>query len=141
VGPAEVIVVDTSAIIAIQLAEPEREEFLTIIAQAGVSLISSGTLLEARMVLGGRRGQESVFQMNAFLSSKFFQIVPPGSDEMEAAYQAFIVYGKGNGHPASLNFGDLFAYALAKTRGLPLLFKGNDFSQTDIRDARDGGQA
>jgi ribonuclease VapC len=61
-----------------------------------------------------------------------FEIVPPGAAEMDAAYAAFVAFGKGNGHPASLNFGDLFGYALAKARGLPLLYKGADFAETDI---------
>ncbi len=59
-------------------------------------------------------------------------VVPPGEAEGRAAYPAFVTFGKGSGHPAGLNFGDLFGYALAKVRDLPLLFKGNDFSQTDI---------
>ena len=61
-----------------------------------------------------------------------FEIVPPSPADMDAAYAAFVAFGKGSGHPASLNFGDVFSYALAKTRGLPLLFKGNDFAETDI---------
>lgn len=132
------IVVDTSAIIAIQLGEPERSEFLQLINLAGTALISSVSVVEARMVMHGRRGQQGVVHMNAFLESDFFEIVPPGEAETTAAYEAFVMYGKGNGHPAALNFGDVFAYALSRTRGMPLLFKGNDFSQTDVRDARDG---
>ena len=64
-----------------------------------------------------------------------FEIVPPGPAEMAAAYAAFVAFGKGSGHPAALNFGDVFSYALAKVRGLPLLYKGNDFSETDIASA------
>lgn len=64
-----------------------------------------------------------------------FELVPPGSAEMDAAYAAFVAYGKGSGHPAGLNSGDVFSYALAKVRGLPLLFKGEDFAQTDIEAA------
>jgi ribonuclease VapC len=63
------------------------------------------------------------------------EIVPPGAAEMDAAYAAFVAYGKGNGHPAALNFGDVFSYALAKTRGLPLLYKERDFAETDIASA------
>jgi len=66
-------------------------------------------------------------------------IVSPGSLEVDAAYSAFVAFGKGSGHPASLNFGDLFSYALAKVRGLPLLYKGDDFSQTDIASAIETG--
>lgn len=132
------IVVDTSAIIAIQLGETERSEFLQLINLAGTALISSVSVVEARMVMHGRRGQQGVVHMNAFLESDLFEIVPPGEAETTAAYEAFVMYGKGNGHPAALNFGDVFSYALSRTRGMPLLFKGNDFSHTDVRDARDG---
>lgn len=59
----------------------------------------------------------------------------PGPEETDAAYEAFVTFGKGSGHPAALNFGDVFAYALARTRDLPLLFKGKGFAQTDVRDA------
>lgn len=68
-----------------------------------------------------------------------FEIIPPGIAELEAAYAAFAIYGRGSGHPANLNFGDLFPYALAKIRRLPLLFKGNDFSRTDIQSAAAAG--
>ncbi len=64
-----------------------------------------------------------------------FEAVAPGAAEMDAAYAAFVAYGKGSGHAAGLNFGDVFSYALAKVRGLPLLYKGSDFSQTDIASA------
>ena len=62
-------------------------------------------------------------------------IISPGHEEIEIASHAFASYGKGSGHPAQLNFGDLFAYALAKSRDIPLLFKGNDFAQTDVKSA------
>jgi len=64
-----------------------------------------------------------------------FELAAPGAAETDAAYAAFVAYGKGSGHPAALNFGDLFSYALATVRGLPLLYKGYDFSQTDVVDA------
>ena len=70
--------------------------------------------------------------LNDLLRLPDFEIVPPGPPEADAAFAAFIAYGKCSGHPARLNFGDIFSYALAKVRGLPLLFKGQDFSQTDI---------
>lgn len=79
-----------------------------------------------------RRGQRGVALLDDILRSPFFEIVAPGKGEADAAYAAFVVYGKGSGHPAALNFGDLFSYALAKTRGLPLLFKGNGFAHTDL---------
>ncbi|MEO3998481.1 type II toxin-antitoxin system VapC family toxin [Mesorhizobium sp. CAU 1732] len=137
-GPAQVIVADTSALLAIQFDEPECREFLTIIEAAERIYVSSVSVVEARMVVYGRHGHNGVLKLNAFLESPRFEIVPPGEAETTAAYEAFVMYGKGNGHPAALNFGDVFSYALSRTRGMPLLFKGNDFSQTDVRDARDG---
>jgi ribonuclease VapC len=84
------------------------------------------------MVVHGRRGERAVVLLDDVLRLPWFEMVPPGRDEMEAAYAAFVAFGRGSGHPAALNFGDLFSYALAKVRGLPLLFKRNDFAQTDI---------
>ena len=73
--------------------------------------------------------------MDDLLRLPSFEMVPPGVAEMDAAYAAFVAFGKGSGHSAGLNFGDVFSYALAKVRGLPLLFKGDDFSKTDLRSA------
>ena len=127
------IVVDTSALVAILLNEPERVAMLRELYRAKTALISVPTVLEARMVIQGRKGQAGVLVLNEILAQSQFEIVPPSTKELESAYAAFVVYGKGGGHPASLNFGDLFSYALAKTRNLPLLCKGNDFKQTDLR--------
>ena len=84
------------------------------------------------MVVYGRRGHRAVVMLDDLLRLPSFELVAPGQLETDAAYAAFVAYGKGSGHPASLNFGDVFSYALAKVRGLPLLFKGDDFAQTDI---------
>jgi ribonuclease VapC len=127
------IVVDTSAVVAIAFAEPEREAFIRIIQQSEKALISTVSVVEARMVVHGRRGQRAVVLLDDLLCLPLFEMVAPGSIETDAAYAAFVAFGKGSGHPASLNFGDVFSYALAKVRNLPLLFKGDDFSQTDIR--------
>lgn len=126
------IVADTSAIVAIAFAEPERDAFLRTIRQADKTLLSTVSAVEARMVAHGRRGQRAVVLLEDFFRLPAFEIVPPGSSEMAAAYAAFVAFGRESGHPAALNFGDVFSYALAKVRGLPLLFKGNDFNQTDI---------
>jgi ribonuclease VapC len=134
-GSPQVIVADTSAIIAVQLAEPERPVFIEIMKEAGAVLVSSVSAVEARMVMYGRRSHPGVLALDRFLEDPVFEIIPPGLEETKAAYEAFVLYGKGNGHPAGLNLGDLFAYALARTRNLPLLFKGNDFSQTDVAPA------
>ena len=135
-GTAQVIAVDTSALVAIQLREPDADALYQVLKQADKLLTSSASLLEARMVIHGRYGHAGVLRLDAFLSEGGFEVVPPTQDDIDTAFGAFVLYGKGNGHPAGLNFGDLFSYALAKTRGIPLLFKGDHFSQTDIRDAR-----
>lgn len=127
---AQIIAVDTSAIVAIILAEPERAAFRTANA-----LISTVSVVEARMVVHGRRGPRAVVHVDGLLRLPMFEIVPPTLADMDAAYAAFVAFGKGSGHPAALNFCDMFAYALAKVRGLPLLFKGNDFAETDIAPA------
>ncbi len=132
------IVADTSAIIAIAFAEPEREAFLKAIESAQRTLICSVSAVEARMVVHGRRGQRAVVLLDDLLRSPLFEIVPPGPAETDAAYAAFVIFGKGSGHAAGLNFGDIFSYALAKVRGLPLLYKGSDFSETDIASAVGG---
>ena len=126
------IVVDTSAIVALAFGEPEREVFTQAIQQADKALVSTVSVVEARMVVHGRRGQRAVVLVDDLLRLPAFELVAPGVAEMDAAYSAFVAFGKGSGHPAGLNFGDVFSYALAKVRGLPLLFKGDDFSQTDV---------
>lgn len=129
------IVVDVSALVAIAFAEPERESFLRAVQISGKALISTVCVVETRMVVHGRRGQRAVILLDDLLRLPMFELVVPGPAEMDAAYAAFVAYGKGSGHPAGLNFGDVFSYALAKVRGLPLLYKGDDFAQTDIGSA------
>ena len=129
------IVADTSAIIAIVFAEPEREAFINVIRRARRVLVSTVSVVEARMVVHGRRGERAVVLVDDLLRLPMFELIPPGIAEMDAAYAAFVAFGKGSGHPAALNFGDMFGYALAKVRGLPLLYKGADFSETDIASA------
>ncbi len=129
------IVADTSAILAIAFAEPERAVFVQALQRAGRVLISTVSVVEARMVVHGRRGQRAVVLVDDLIRLPMFEVVPPGPAEMDAAYAAFVAFGKGSGHAAGLNFGDVFSYALAKVRALPLLFKGDDFSETDIASA------
>jgi len=130
-----VIVADTSAILAVLFGEPERQRFVEAMWSSGGVLLSAATVLEARMVMYGRRGHRGVVALDRFLRDPLFEIVAPGPAEIDIAYDGFVAFGKGSGHPAALNFGDLFAYSLARTRDLPLLFKGDDFSRTDVRDA------
>ena len=129
------IAVDTSALVAIALNEPERAAFRAAILQSRRALVSAPSVVETRMVLYGRRGPRAVVLLDDMLRLPVFEIVPPTAADIDAAYAAFVVFGRGSGHPAGLNFGDLFSYALAKLRDLPLLFKGGDFSETDLRPA------
>ncbi|MFN2232350.1 MAG: PIN domain-containing protein, partial [Anaerolineae bacterium] len=101
------IAVDTSAIVAIVFGEPEREVFVATVQRADQALISTASVVETRMVVHGRRGERGVVLLDDLLRLPTFEIVPPGAAEMDAAYQAFVAYGKGSGHPAGLNFGDL----------------------------------
>ena len=126
------IVIDTSAIVALVFGEPERDAIAQAIQKADKVLISTVSVLEARMVVHGRRGQRAVVLVDDLLRLPVFEMVAPTVAESDAAYAAFVAFGKGSGHPAALNLRDVFSYALAKVRGLPLLYKGDDFSQTDV---------
>ena len=90
------------------------------------------SIVELRMVVPGRRGQRAVILDYDFLRLPIFEVMPPSQAEMDAAYASFVAFRNGSGHSVNLNFGDVFRFALAKVRALPLVFKGNDFSQTDI---------
>lgn len=126
------IAVDTSALVAIAFDEPERAAFVDIVRASGDALISTVAVVETRMVVHARRGQRAVVLLDDLLRLPPFRMVAPEPADTEAAYAAFVAYGKGSGHPAALNFGDVFSYALAKVRGIPLLFKGDGFALTDI---------
>ena len=129
------IAVDTSALVAIGLGEPERAQYLSIIRDSSKALISTVSVVETRMVIFGRMGIRAAVMIDDLLGLRRFEITPPSHADMDAAHAAFLAFGKGSGHPASLNFGDVFSYALAKVRDLPLLYKGNDFGETDLRSA------
>ncbi|MDR0284539.1 MAG: type II toxin-antitoxin system VapC family toxin [Propionibacteriaceae bacterium] len=126
------IAVDASALAAIVFGEDERTEFLDLVFRSERALIATPTLLEAKMVVRARRGERAAALLDDLLALPVFEPVPPTVADIQCAYTAFIVFGKGSGHRAGLNYGNLFSYALAKTRGLPLLFKGDDFSHTDV---------
>ena len=126
------MVVDTSALLAIFLAEPERQPFLDSILQAETRMISAANVLETGIVLEARRGESAGREFDLFLVRASLQIVAVDSEQAEIARSAWRKYGKGR-HPAALNFGDCFAYALAQFSGEPLLAKGRDFSLTDIK--------
>jgi ribonuclease VapC len=125
------MVIDTSCLIAIFLHEPERQAFLDLILAAHARRISAASVLESGMVIEARRGEIGSRELDLFLSRLQFEIVPVDAEQVEVARMGWRKFGKGN-HPASLNFGDCFAYALAKISGEPLLAKGDDFRRTDI---------
>jgi ribonuclease VapC len=125
------MVVDTSALIAILLLEPEAERFARTIADARPRLISAANLFEAAIVIEGRLGPEAGGDLDDFVADVGLEVEPVTLDQVRVARRAYRTYGRGY-HPAGLNFGDCFAYALARSAGLPLLFKGDDFTRTDI---------
>lgn len=126
------MVIDTSAIVAIAQNEPEAPTFEQRIADDPVRFISAATLLEAAMVLETRFGEPGGAELDLWLAKANVEIVAVEAEHADQARRAWRRYGKG-GHPAGLNYGDCFSYALAKLTNEPLLFKGNDFAQTDIR--------
>jgi ribonuclease VapC len=125
------MVFDTSALLAILLDEPERRVFNEAIEAAESRLLSAATFLETSMILESRHGAEGVRALDRLLAAANIQIVAVDLSQATAAREAFRQFGKRR-HPAGLNFGDCFSYALAKCRAEPLLFKGNDFARTDI---------
>jgi ribonuclease VapC len=125
------MVIDTSALLAIFLAEPERKRFLNLIVEASTRLISAASVLETGIVLEARRGEAAGREFDLFVVRARLEVVSVDSEQVEVARSAWRKYGEGR-HPAALNFGDCFAYALAKCSGEALLAKGADFAQTDV---------
>src|SRR5580658_10330583 len=125
------MVIDTSAIVAIFLGEFERKPFLEHILQAETKLISAANSLETGIVLEARRGESAGREFDLFMVRAKLEVVPVDAEQVEIARSAWRRYGKGR-HRAGLNFGDCFAYALAKCSGEALLAKGGDFAQTDV---------
>lgn len=128
------IVLDTSAVVALLQGEDDAPRMARAIADADGCILSAVSHLEAAMVLIGRSGAEAADDLDALIERVGIEVVPFDRRQSELARDAFLRFGKGR-HPAALNFGDCAAYALAAGRGLPLLFKGNDFSQSDIQAA------
>jgi ribonuclease VapC len=128
------MVVDTSALVAILLLEPEAEHFTRAIAEAQPRLISAANLFETAIVIEGRLGPGAGGDLDDFVTDVGLEVEPVTLEQVRVARQAYRTYGRGY-HAARLNFGDCFAYALAKNAGLPLLFKGDDFARTDITSA------
>ena len=124
--------IDTSALIAIMGDEPERRIFNEFIDAESVPCISAASLLETRMVLFSRSGDAAILALDAYLLRSGITVVEVTPHVADIAFDAYRCFGKGAGHPANLNFGDCFSYALARFLDAPLLFKGDDFAQTDI---------
>ena len=125
------MILDTSALAAIFFAEPEAARYTQTSHDAERCLISAATFLELSIVIEGQLGTEAVHQCDMFFRRAGIIIEPFTVEQAYLARQAFHDFGKGH-HAAGLNFGDCFAYALAKITGEPLLFKGEDFKKTDI---------
>lgn len=125
------MVIDTSAMIAILLGEPETETFARAISDDTKRLISVFNLLETAIVIEAKKGEAGGMELDLLLHRAQIELVAMSTEQAELAREAWRVYGKGN-HAAGLNIGDCCAYALARLSGEPLLFKGRDFSQTDI---------
>jgi ribonuclease VapC len=125
------MVIDSSALVAFLLREADAERFARAIAADSRRLISVFNWLETAIVIEAKKGEAGARELDLLLHRAQIEIVAMNPDQSEIARTAWRVYGKGN-HPAGLNIGDCCAYALAKYSGEPLLFKGEDFSQTDI---------
>jgi ribonuclease VapC len=125
------MVLDTSAVVAILQAEPQRDRMLNVITRAPRRMMSAVSVLEATMVMEGRYGSAAGADLELFLFDARVEIMPFDSRQCEAAVRAWRKYGKGR-HPAQLNFGDCCVYGLAKATGEAVLSKGDDFPRTDI---------
>ncbi len=129
------MVIDSSALLAILQDEPERRALVEVIESADRRCLSVVNLVEASIVLETRRGPAAAQLLDALVERAGIEVMGVDLEQGALARRAFARYGKGR-HSAGLNFGDCFAYALAQTLGDSLLFKGNDFSQTDVAPAR-----
>ena len=127
------MIIDTSAILAIFLDEAEREVFEDAIAGDPYPKVSAATYLEAGIVIDSGRDPSQSRILNDFLAAAEIEIAPVTAEQASIAREAYRDFGRDSGHPARLNFGDCFAYALAKASSEELLFKGDDFIHTDVQ--------
>jgi ribonuclease VapC len=125
------MVIDTSAIMAILQDEPERRRFSEALESSDIRSLSAASFVETSMIVESRYGSDGVRDLDLLLSKAAIILEPVDAEQAHLARQGFRQYGKGR-HPAGLNFGDCFSYALARFAAEPLLFKGKDFSLTDV---------
>ncbi len=126
------MIVDTSALVAIVSDEPNKSRLLAAISGSAIARISAANLLEAYFVIDGRRDPDASALLDGLLRRLALTAEPVTEAQVFIAREAFRRFGKGSGNPARLNYGDCFAYALARALDEPLLFIENDFAQTDI---------
>ena len=127
------MIVDPSSVLAVLLGEPEREAFVRVLSAAGRSRMSAAGYLELAIVVDGRRQPVLSRRLDEALDQLGVELVPVTPAQARIARQAYRDFGRGSGHPARLNFGDCFTYALAVESGEPMLWKGDDFGHTDVR--------
>jgi ribonuclease VapC len=125
------VIVDTSALLAVLFGERDAENYARAISEAEICRISAATFVEVSVVVESQTGDAGSRQWDSFFRTAGISIEPVTDEQAHAARQAWSDFGKGR-HPAGLNFGDCFSYALAKVSGEPLLFKGQDFRKTGI---------
>jgi ribonuclease VapC len=135
------MILDTSALIAILRLEAEAPEFAKIIERAAQPRISAVSYVEAGAAIDGSRDPIASRRLDELIEAAQIAIEPVTEAQARIARQAYRDFGKTSGHPAKLNFGDCFSYALAKSKGQALLFKGHDFSRTDVKSARADGRS
>jgi ribonuclease VapC len=131
------MIVDTSAVVAILRQESGAEELLRRLTAAGSRRISAANLLETAIVLESKSGERGGEQLDLFLARAQIEVEPVTAEHVRIARKAWRRYGKGTGHAARLNFGDCFSYALALSLGEELLYKGADFTLTDVAHSKD----
>jgi ribonuclease VapC len=129
------MIIDTSALLAILRAEPEARSCATAIERSAVRRISAGNFLEVAIVIDSSRDPIASRRLDDLLQAANIAVEAVTREQTQIGREAYRDFGKGSGHPAQLNFGDCFAYALTKIMGEPLLFKGTDFSHTDVTPA------
>ena len=126
------MIIDTSALIAILRDEPEAPSYARAIADAADRRLSAVNFVESSAVIDSSRNPIASRRFDDLIREAGITVEPVTREQAQIAREAYRDFGKGSGHPAGLNFGDCFAYALAKALGEPLLYKGNDFAHTDV---------